>query len=137
MRQPAQEMQLDIGQLEIGHRFDEHAISISAEDSTRYAAAVGRTGGPDAADWAPPMAVVAAGLSKLIDELELAGGTIHASQGARFNRRVSTGEKLTLVSTLRGNSVRRGARFAALQSTFTDAKGEIVATASSTVIVNP
>ena len=131
------EPRLNIADLEIGHEFGEYSVGLSSEESERYGAAVGRACGPDASEWVPPMAVVAAGLSRLIDELGLAGGTIHASQGARFLRPVATGEELTATAVLRGNSVRRGARFATLDSTFRDASGEVVATSSSTVIVNP
>ena len=99
--------------------------------------AVGRECLPAAADRVPPMAVVAAGLGKLIDELGLAAGTIHGSQGARFERPIVAGEKLSATAVLRGNSVRRGARFATLDTTFTDADGEVVATATSMVIVSP
>ena len=126
---------LNLAQLDIGHTLGPYDVGLSAEESVKYAAAVGRECPPDAVDWVPPMAVVAAGLGKLIDELGLAGGTIHGSQGARFNRPIAAGEKLSATAVLRGNSVRRGNRFATLDTTITGADGEIVATASSMVIV--
>jgi acyl dehydratase len=128
---------LNLAQLETGHKLGPYDVGLSVEESIMYAEAVGRECLPAAADQVPPMAVVAAGLGKLIDELELAGGTIHGSQGARFERPIVAGEKLSATAVLRGNSVRRGARFATLDTTFTDADGEVVATATSMVIVSP
>ena len=125
---------LNLAQLEIGHKLGPYDVGLSAEESVKYAEAVGRECAPDAAERVPPMAVVAAGLGKLIDELGLAGGTIHGSQGARFERPIAAGEKLSATAVLRGNSVRRGTRFATLDTTITGADGEVVATASSMVI---
>ena len=128
---------MNLAQLEIGHKLGPYDVGLSVEESIKYAEAVGRQCLPVASDKVPPMAVVAAGLGKLIDELGLAGGTIHGSQGARFERPIVAGEKLSATAVLRGNSVRRGARFATLDTTFTDADGEVVATATSMVIVSP
>ena len=86
-------------------------------ESIKYAEAVGRECLPAAADKVPPMAVVAAGLCKLIDELGLAGGTVHGSQGARFERGYRRRREVVGNRGFGGNSVRRGARFATLDTT--------------------
>ena len=103
---------MNLAQLETGHKLGPYDVGLSVRESIKYAEAVGR-------------------------ELGLAAGTIHGSQGARFERPIVAGEKLSATAVLRGNSVRRGARFATLDTTFTDADGEVVATATSMVIVSP
>ena len=126
---------MKLAQLETGHKLGPYDVGLSPQDSIKYAQAVGRECSPDAAERVPPMAVIAAGLGKLIDELGLAGGTIHGSQGAKFERPITAGEKLSATAVLRGNTVRRGARFATLDTTITDIDGEVVASATSMVIV--
>ena len=128
---------MNLAHLETGHTLGPYDVGLSVEESIKYAEAVGRECLPAASDKVPPMAIVAAGLGKLIEELGLAGGTIHGSQGARFTRAVASGEKVSATAVLRGNSVRRGARFATLDTTFRDTEGEVVATATSMVIVSP
>lgn len=106
-----------------------------------YAAAVGGSGSPDYGAVLPPAAVVAAGLTWLIEELDLfnekilkAGGVIHTSQEAEFFAPVAVGETVTATAKLSGNSVRRGSRFVSVFTEFRNAANEIVATASSTIV---
>ena len=118
-----------------GATFGPYQITISREEAGRYAAAVGGTGSPSYGDAVPPLALVAAGLSRLIDSLGLAGGTVHAGQEAEFVRPVAVGESVTATAELRASSVRRDSRFATVETVFTDRSGNVVASSSSTIIV--
>ena len=80
------------------------------------------------------MMLIAAGLSRVIEALELGGGTVHASQEVSFVRPVAPGEQVVARTTLRGNSVRRGSRFATVATEFL-CGGEQVASSVSMVIV--
>ena len=77
---------MNLAHLETGHTLGPYDVGLSVEESIKYAEAVGRKCLPAASDKVPPMAIVAAGLGKLIEELGLAGGTIHGSQGARVHQ---------------------------------------------------
>jgi 3-hydroxymyristoyl/3-hydroxydecanoyl-(acyl carrier protein) dehydratase len=90
----------------------------------------------------PPAAIVAEGLARLINEMQLfsdeilqAGGVVHTSQEAEFRSAVMPGEKVTATARLAGNSVRRGSRFVSVFTELRNASNEIVATASSTIVV--
>jgi acyl dehydratase len=124
-----------LASLETGQKFGPYEIMLSHEDAARYAAAVGGADSPGYGGALPPLAVIAAGLSRLIADLGLGAGAVHAGQEVEFWRSVRPGEKLTAVAELRGNSLRRDARFATVATEFKDEGGEVVATASSTVIV--
>lgn len=124
-----------LGELLPGHKFGPYEIAFSREDAARYSAAVGGDGSPDYGGMMPPMAVVAAGLSRLIADLGLGAGTVHAGQEVQFRRAVSVGERITAHGELKSNSIRGDARFATVATEFRDAAGHAVANASSTVIV--
>lgn len=128
-------MPLSLKELSPGHRFGPYDVTLSHEDARLYIAAVGGDGSPDYGGAMPPMAVVAAGLSRLIADLGLGAGTVHAGQEVEFRRAVQAGERITAHGELKGNSVRGAARFATVATEFRDADGQTVATASSTVIV--
>ena len=128
-------MPLSLKELSPGHRFGPYEITFSKEEARLYAAAVGGGEPHDYGGAMPPMAVVAAGLSKLISDLGLGAGTVHAGQEVQFRRAVHAGERISAHAELVSNSVRRDARFATVATEFKDAAGLTVATASSTVIV--
>jgi len=117
-----------------GHVFDDHEFEITAAEAKAYAYAVGDSS-PGALDGKiPPMLLIATGLSRVIEALELGGGTIHASQEVKFVRPVNPGENIVARTILRGNSVRRGSRFATVETEFL-ANGKQVASSVSMVIV--
>ena len=127
---------------EAGQQFGPYEITLSAEDSAAYAAAVGGPESPDYGATLPPMAVVAAALSRLIDDLGLftpevlsAGGTIHAGQEAEFLRKIQAGETIVAHARLSASSVRRDNRFATVVNEYRDSDGQIVGNSSSTIIV--
>ena len=124
--------------LQPGHEFPPEALVISEAEAAAYAAAVGDvTARPS--ERVPPMAIIAAGLSRFISHLGLADGIVevfHASQAVSFKRPVSPGEPLEIRAILKSNAERRGSRFATIQMSFVDQSGEEVAGASSLIIVN-
>lgn len=86
--------------------------------------------------------MIAEGLASLISELDLfgteilsAGGVVHTSQDAEFFAPVMPGEKVTATAKLAGNTLRRGTRFVSVFTEFRNESNELVATASSTIIV--
>ncbi len=128
-------MQHTLRDLSPGQKFGPYDISLSREDGAAYAAAVGDVSSPSYSGALPPLAMVATGLSRLINDLGLGAGTVHAGQEVEFIRPVSPGERLTAHAELKSNSVRRDARFATVATEFRDAGGAVVAISSSTVIV--
>ncbi len=121
--------------LQPGHKFGPYDVKLSLVDCAAYAAAVGDKGSPDYGGALPPLAVIAAGLSKLIHDLGIGDGTVHAGQEVEFVRPVRPAEPVQAFAELKSNSVRKDVRFATIATEFKDGRGELVATASSTVIV--
>ena len=133
---------IDIATAPAGSQLGPYAISFSKEQADAYAAAVGGEGSPDYGGALPPAAIIAAGLARLIEELDLfneqilkAGGVIHTSQEAEFFAPVAVGEQVTATAKLAGNMARRGSRFVSVFTEFRNAANEVVATASSTIVV--
>lgn len=118
-----------------GQSFGPYDVALDPGRASAYASAVGGPESPDYGETLAPMAVVAAGLTKLINELGLAGGTVHLSQEADYLRPVRAGEPISATAELKANSVRRGNRFATFFVEYRDSAGELVATSSSTVMV--
>lgn len=78
----------------------------------------------------------------MISELDLfgeeilnAGGVVHTSQEAEFFAPVMPGQKVIATAKLAGNTLRRGTRFVSVFTEFRNESNEIVATASSTIMV--
>ena len=128
-------MSKPLTELQPGHKFGPYDVTLSDNAGTDYASAVGGAGSPDYDGALPPLAVVAAGLSRLIHDLGIGTGTIHAGQEVEFVRPVIPGERIIASGELKSNSVRREARFASIATEFRDSQGMLVATANSTVIV--
>ncbi|MBI4304998.1 MAG: MaoC family dehydratase N-terminal domain-containing protein [Chloroflexi bacterium] len=127
-----------LAELQSGHIFPRYQFSFTDAQIDAYVNAVGDAsppakGGPNR--LVPPMAVIAAGLSHMIETLGLAAGTIHASQEADFERPVRAGIAIFADTVLKANSVRRGTRFATVETAFFDARGNRLARSLSTVIV--
>ena len=128
------EPELVLAAYEPGHIFDDHSFAITADEAMAYAEAVGDSSPGASEGGIPAMMLIAAGLSRVIEALELGGGTVHASQEVSFVRPVAPGEQVVARTTLRGNSVRRGSRFATVATEFL-CGGEQVAASVSMVIV--
>ncbi len=83
---------MNIADLKPGHLLARETFSISAEQAAAYAGAVGDESPPaSSSDTVPPMAVVAKGLSLVIDSLSLGAGTVHAGHEVEFDRPVLVG----------------------------------------------
>ena len=127
---------MNIADLEPGHRLARETFSISTEQAAAYASAVGDESQPASSpDAVPPMAVIAAGLSRVIKALSLGAGTVHAGQQVEFDRPVLVGEQIEFETLLSTNRVRGKARFATVETDFFDSDGQRVARSVSTVIV--
>jgi hypothetical protein len=134
--------EIDISTANVGTILGPYEFVFGAERAKKYIAAVGGDESPEYDGILPPAAIVAEGLSRLIDELDLfgkqilqAGGVVHTSQEAEFLSPIKPGESITASARLAGNSVRRGSRFVSVFTEFRNAANAIVATASSTIVV--
>ena len=129
---------MKLAELEAGQQLGRFALDVRPEFVARYVAATadGSVARPFAEGQpVPPMAVIATGLGKLIDELQLTGGTIHAGQEVEFFRPVLGGERIYAEAELTATSVRRDSRFATILTRFQDSAGKRVASALSTIVV--
>ena len=129
---------MNLAELEAGQQLGRFALDIRPEFVARYAAATADASASRSlaeGHPAPPMAVIATGLGKLIDALKLTGGTIHAGQEMEFLRPVLNGERIYAEAQLTGTSVRRDSRFATILTRFSDSAGKPVANAVSTIVV--
>lgn len=64
-----------------------------------------------------------------------AGGVVHTSQEAEFFAPVMPGDKVTAEARVAGNTLRRGNRFLSVFTEFRNGANEMLATASSTIMV--
>jgi acyl dehydratase len=136
--QPPDHPTSGLADLPEGHRFPRYQLAFRESDIAAYVAAVGDSSpvartGPDR--LVPPMALIAAGLGHMIDLLGLAAGTVHASQECEFERPVRVGVAVFADASLKANAVRRGTRFATVETEYYDARGQKLARSVSTVIV--
>lgn len=129
---------MNLATLPAGHRFPRYQFTFKDADIAAYVRAVGdssQVAAPGQDRIVPPMAVIAAGLSHMIKLLGLAAGTVHAGQECEFVRPVRVGVAVFADAVIKSNSVRRGARFATVETGFCDARGQTLASSVSTVIV--
>jgi acyl dehydratase len=128
----------NLASLTEGHRFPRYQLTFRDSDIAAYVAAVGDLSpvampGPDR--LVPPLALIASGLGHMIRLLGLAAGTVHASQECEFERPVRVGVAVFADTSLKANTVRRGTRFATVETQYFDARGQKLARSVSTVIV--
>ena len=128
------EPELILADYQSGHVFDDHSFEITVSEAKAYADAVGDSSPLASGNQIPPMLLIAAGLSRVIEALELSGGTIHASQEVNFGRPVSPGENIVARTTLRGNSVRRGSRFATVETEFLSGDRQVASSVSMVIV---
>ena len=133
---------IDIAAVAAGTRLGPYEFSFNADRASKYRSAIGGDESPGYGGALPPAAVVAEGLSRLIEELDLfgeeilkAGGVVHTSQEAEFLSPVMPGELITASARLAGNTARKGSRFISVFTEFRNASNALVATASSTIMV--
>ena len=124
-----------LGALEPGHHLTEHSSTLASDSACAYALAVGDQSSLATEGKVPPMAVIALGLSQVIEALALGGGTVHASQEVEYSNSAQVDQPIVASTVLKGNSVRRASRFATVETTFASASGDDIARALSMVIV--
>ena len=81
------------------------------------------------------MVVAALGLRGVVNDLAIAGGTLHAGQELEFSGAVQVGETLQCTATLVQNSVRGEWRFMVVQLDVQDGAGRQVMIGKSTIMV--
>jgi len=129
---------LNLADLSVGHVFGPISISVSYQQAEAYRSATGDKSTSDMSDGiVHPLQLDAAALANLISELGIVEQrieTVHAGQQLAVHRTAKPGETVTCVSTLNSNNLRRGSRWATIQSDFTSESGEPIAESSSTLI---
>lgn len=132
---------LDLSLIEAGYEFPTLELVISDEAAAAYRAA---TGDPVAFEGFPdvvhPLQLDAAAIARLIEALGIVEGrleTVHAGQQMTLHRMPVVGERISCASRLVSNNLRRGARWATIESEFRAADGVLVAESSSTLILLP
>ena len=131
-------MVVDYGALAVGQRISSRSYEMRADVVSQYAGAVGdgtTLRSDDGAALAPPMAVAALSLRGVVQDLQIPGGTLHASQEMEFLGAVSVGAKLECVATMAQNSVRGGWRFMVVRTDVADGEGRAVMVGKSTIMV--
>lgn len=116
-------------------------VTFDKNRAADYAAAVGASEKSDNPAAMPPAAIIAAGLTYLIEDMDLfnekitsAGGVIHTTQEAEFFQPVEAGEPVTAMAKMLANTVRRGTRFLTVKTEYRNAEDTLVATSSSTIV---
>ena len=121
-----------------GHRFPALRFVLDDEDVARYldavqdSSAVYRDRG-----LAPPLAVAAHALGRLLDEVELAGGTLHTVQELETSAAVPIGTELTLAGRVAQRSERAGLIVSVLQFEITLPKADAPALSGRTTVMVP
>lgn len=121
-----------------GHQFSPISFSLSAEDVSRYLAAV-EDATPIYADLqlAPPLAVAARALGSLLEQVGLAGGTLHTGQEMEARAAVPFGAALTLTGRIAQRSERAGMIISVLEFEVTLVGSDTVAVAGRTTVMVP
>ncbi len=127
-----------ISTAQIGHKFGPYDVTIPKARAQAYALAIGGNESPAYSDTLPPIMIIAAALTELIEELGLFSDglqTVHAGQEVSWNRPVKVGEKVNALGQLTANSVRRGNHFATVQVSYSDLSDKEIGVSSTTIIV--
>lgn len=107
-------MPVDYAQLAPGDEISSRTLLLDDESVDRYADAVADANviyDADGKRLVPPMAIAALSLGGVINDLEIPGGTVHASQELEFPKAVPVGSELACTAKLVQNSTRGEWRF--------------------------
>ena len=130
---------LNLADLPVGHIFGPITITITEAEAAAYLSATrGRVRSEALTDIVHPLQLDAVSIANLISALGIIENrieTVHAGQQLTVHRAIKPGETVQCVSTLKSNNLRRGSRWATVESTFTDASGVTVAESASTLIL--
>jgi hypothetical protein len=97
----------NIALLPRGHQFSPASFEVSAEDVAFYLGAVQDESGVYG-DAVPPLAVAAAALRALLEQVELPAGTLHSAQEVECLAAVPAGAVLTMAGRVAQRSERGG-----------------------------
>ena len=131
-------MPLNYGELALGDEISSRTLVLDLESVDRYAEAVADANvvyDADGVRLVPPMAIAALSLSGVINDLQIPGGTVHASQELEFSRAVAVGASLQCTAKLAGNSTRGDWRFMVVDLRVAGAGGTVVMTGKSTILL--
>jgi hypothetical protein len=97
-------------ELTAGHVFEPITFTITDADNLAYREAVGEMvpASSRAAVFVPALAVAALALGKLLEQVQLPPGSLHASESLAFNSAVPAGSHLECRARLSQRSVRAG-----------------------------
>ena len=107
-------MPVNYAQLAPGDEISSRTLVLDEDSVNSYAEAVADTNvvyDADGKRMAPPMAIAALSLGGVINDLEIPGGTVHASQELAFQHAVPVGSTLECTARLAQNSIRGEWRF--------------------------
>lgn len=105
----AARVRLLITDLPKGHEFDIGAVDVSPDGVERYLAAVEDANTLYAEHrLAPPLAVAALALARLLDVIELPGGTLHTGQEIEMHGGVPIGATLSMRGRIAQHAQRAG-----------------------------
>ena len=107
-------MPVNYAQLAPGDEISSRTLILDEDSVDRYAEAVADSNvvyGADGGRMVPPMAIAALSLGGVINDLQIPGGTVHASQELEFPQAVPVGSTLECTARLAQNSTRGDWRF--------------------------
>lgn len=130
---------LNLADLPVGYAFGPITITVTEAEAAAYRSATrGRIRSEALTDIVHPLQLDAVAIANLISSLGIVENrveTVHAGQQLTVHRAIKPDETVECVSTLKSNNLRRGSRWATVQSTFTDESGETIAESASTLIL--
>ena len=130
---------LNLADLPVGHVFGPISFTVTGPQADAYRSATrGRVLSEALTDIVHPLQLDAVAIANLISSLGIVENrieTVHAGQQLTVHRAIKPDETVKCVSTLKSNNLRRGSRWATVESTFTDASGVTVAESASTLIL--
>ena len=129
---------MDYDRLAPGDEISNRTLVLDEDTVNSYAEAVADANvvyGDDGERLVPPMAVAALSLGGVINDLEIPGGTVHASQELEFPQAVPLGSALECTAKLVQNSVRGEWRFMVVSIRVADVSGVEVMTGKSTIML--
>lgn len=131
-------MPVDYAQMAPGDEITSRTLVLDEDSVNRYAEAVADANvvrDSDGSRLVPPMAIAALSLGGVINDLEIPGGTVHASQELDFPRAVKVGATLECRAKLLQNSTRGEWRFMVVDIRVSGDDGREVMKGKSTIML--
>lgn len=120
----------------MGHRFTPTQYHLRPDEVDLYLEAV-EDSSPEfrQQNAVPPTALAAYALKRILHEIDLPGGAVHAAQDLSFSRTVAIGETVVFSARLSQNSLRAGWRYLAIDLSATLVDGSQVMEGRSTLLL--